>query len=72
MDARTKFRITATLGGLGFVYFVMYPEDAKAITAPVAAVLELSHTPSPWLYMLIAVSIVTWGVVRAWGRQKAT
>jgi hypothetical protein len=71
MKARTNLRIWATLGSVAFVYFVIYPDDVKAITAPVAAVLELSQAPSPWLSMVLAVSIVTWAVVRVWGRRKA-
>lgn len=71
MKARTNLRIWATLGSLAFVYFVIYPDDVKAITAPVAAVLELSQTLSPWLYMVLAVSIVAWTVVRVWGRKEA-
>jgi hypothetical protein len=70
MPSKTSLRILTALGALVFVYFVMYPEDAKAITAPVAAVLELSQSPSPWLYMLVAVGIVTWGIVRVWGWRE--
>jgi hypothetical protein len=33
------------------------------------AAVELSHSLSPWLYMLIAVGIVTWGIVSVWGRK---
>lgn len=71
MNAKDMKRIAAVLGALAFVYFVMYPEDVKAILAPVAAVLELSQTPSPWLYLVIAVGIVVWGGVRVLARKNA-
>ena len=63
-------RILMVFGALIFAYFVLYPEDVKAVTAPIAALLELSQSPSPWLYMVVAVGIVTWGVVRTWGRHE--
>jgi hypothetical protein len=71
MKAKTNPVILTSLGALAFVYFVMFPEDLKAITAPIAVVLELSQSPSPWLYMVIAVGIVTWGIVSVWGRKEA-
>lgn len=71
MTSKNCLRIVATLGVLAYVYFVMYPEDVRAILAPIAAVLELSQSPSPWLYMVIAVGIVAWAIVRAWGRERA-
>jgi hypothetical protein len=69
MNRRSNPVILTSLGALVFVYFVVFPEDLKALTSPVAAVLELSHSLSPWLYMVIAVGIVTWGIVRVWGRK---
>jgi hypothetical protein len=70
MNSKTNRRILAVLGALVFIYFVMYPEDVKALTAPVAALLDLSQSPAPWFYMVVAVGIVTWGVVRVWGRGE--
>ncbi len=71
-------RILIVFGAVVFVYFVIYPEDVRAIFAPIASVmpllasvLGLSQTVSPWLYMVIAVGIATWGIVRVWGRQEA-
>jgi hypothetical protein len=69
MHAKTTPRILTALGALAFVYFVLYPEDVKAVLAPIASVIELSQTVSPWLYLVIAVGIVAWAVVRVWGRR---
>ena len=70
MNAKANPGVLTALGALVFAYFVIYPEDVKAITTPIASVVELSQTVSPWLYMVIAVSIVTWGIVRVWGRRE--
>ena len=51
-----------------FAYFVVYPEDAAAITAPITAFLTLTNSISPWLYGVVAVGIVAWAVVTTWGR----
>ena len=64
-------RILIAFAALVFVYFVMYPEDMEAVIAPIATIFKLSHSPSPWLYMVVAVGIVIWGVVRVWGRREA-
>jgi hypothetical protein len=50
-----------------FAYFIAYPEDASTVTAPVAIVLRLSEAVSRWLYLVIAVSVIAWAVVRTWG-----
>ena len=77
MNAKISLRILAVLGATAFVYFVMYPEDVTTVTAPITAVIapmtsviELSRSVSPWLYMLVAVGIVTWAVVRVWGQRR--
>ena len=56
---------------LVFIYFVVFPDDVKKVAAPIAAVLELSHVVSPWLYMVAAVGLVAWVIVRIWGRKSA-
>ena len=56
---------------LVFIYFVVFPDDVKKVTAPIAAVLELSQVVSPWLYMVAAVGLVAWVIVRIWGRKSA-
>ncbi len=63
-------RILFVPGALVFVYFVMYPEDLSSVIAPIASILQLSQSVSPWLYMVIGVGIITWGIVRVWGGQK--
>ena len=67
---RINPRIPIALGALAFVYFVIYPEDAKAVVAPITSVVELSQTVSPWLYMVVAVGIVTWGMLRSVGTAE--
>ncbi len=69
---RINPRILFVLGALVFAYFVMYPEDVSAVIAPIASVMQLSQTVSPWLYMVIGVGIVTWGIVRVWGRAETS
>jgi uncharacterized membrane protein (DUF4010 family) len=56
---------------LVFIYFVVFPDDVKKVAAPIAAVLELSQVVSPWLYMVAAVGLVAWVIVRIWGRKSA-
>ena len=40
-------------------YFVSYPEDAQAVTTPVATFLGLTTAVSPWLYGVVAVGIIS-------------
>jgi hypothetical protein len=44
MSLRMKPSVLVALGVLVFVYFIMFPDDMKAVLAPVAAVLELSQS----------------------------
>jgi hypothetical protein len=57
---------------LAFTYFVVFPDDVKTVTAPIAVVLELSQVVSPWLYMVAAVGLVAWVIVKVWGRKPTT
>jgi hypothetical protein len=57
---------------LVFIYFVVFPDDVEKVAAPIAAVLELSQVVSPWLYMVAAVGLVAWVIVKIWGRKPAT
>jgi hypothetical protein len=77
MIARSYSHVLTTFGTVVLVYFVIYPDDVKAVLAPLrsslefsASLLGLSHAVSPWLYLVIAVTIVTWGGVRVWGRTE--
>ncbi len=72
MYLNTKPSVLAALGVLAFVYFIVFPEDMKAILAPLAAVLELSQSLSPWLYMVIAVGIAAWAIVKTWGQKEVS
>jgi hypothetical protein len=56
---------------LVFAYFVVFPNDVQTVTAPIAAVLELSQVVSPWLYMVAAVGLVAWVIVKIWGWKPA-
>ena len=71
-----------TVGVVVLAYFLVFPEDVKAVVAPVAAmvegiaaplasVLQLSTSVSPWLYGVIAAGIVAWTIVRVWGGRAA-
>jgi len=71
-----------TVGLVVLAYFLVYPEDVTAVVAPVAtmvkgiaaplaSVLQLSTSVSPWLYGVIAVGIVAWTIVRVWGGRTA-
>jgi len=64
--------VVLMLLALVFTYFVVFPDDVKTVTAPIAAVLELSQVVSPWLYMVAAVGSVAWVIVKIWGRKPAT
>lgn len=79
MTAETKtaclWRI-AILGGAAFAYFVVFPEDVHAVTAPlgnllefVGRILELTGSISPWLYGVVAVGLVCWTAVCLWGKK---
>ena len=48
-------------------YFVSYPEDAQAITMPVATFLSLTAAVSPALYGVVAVGILAVAIVKTWG-----
>jgi hypothetical protein len=48
-------------------YFVSYPEDAQAITTPIATFLGLTTAVSPWLYGVLAVGIIATAIVKTWG-----
>jgi hypothetical protein len=60
------------LMALAFTYFVVFPDDVKTATAPIAAVLELSQVVSPWFYMVAAVGSVAWVIGKVWGRKPET
>ena len=64
--------VVLMLIALVFTYFVVFPDDVKTVIAPIAAVLELSQVVSPWLYMVAAVGLVAWVIVKIWGRKPAT
>jgi hypothetical protein len=64
--------VLLVLIALAFTYFVVFPDDVKTVTAPIAAVLELSQVVSPWLYMVASVGIVAWVIVKIWGTKPTT
>jgi hypothetical protein len=53
-------------------YFVSYPEDAQAITTPIATFLSLTTAVSPWLYGVAAVGIIATAIVKTWGGRAGT
>ena len=52
-------------------YFVCFPEDAKAIAAPIATLPELTRTIAPGVYLVLAVGLLAWAIIRVWGRVCA-
>jgi hypothetical protein len=66
----TKRRIPALALAL-LAYLVSFPEDAEAITLPVATVLNLTSEISPWFYGLAAVGIVAAAAAKI-GRRAGT
>jgi len=67
-----KKRCIAVLILALLAYFVAYPEDAQAITAPMATFLGLTTAISPWLYGVAAVGIFAIAVVKTWGSRERT
>ena len=62
-----------TLGVCAFIYFVFFPEDIIALTAPFANlenVLTLSQAVSPWLYLLASAGILSWTITAVWGKRR--
>jgi hypothetical protein len=66
------------VGMVVLAYFVVFPDDAVALLAPIASLAEAVAAPlatlldltchvSPWLYGLAAVAMIAWAVVRVWG-----
>lgn len=55
-----------------FAYFVAFPEDAKAVTTPISTVLELTQAISLGFYLVVAVGIVAWVIVKVWGQKPTT
>jgi hypothetical protein len=51
-------------------YFVAYPGDAKAVAEPVATFLELTNAVSPWFYIVIAVAILAFAIIKTWGPRR--
>ena len=61
---------------LVFVYFVVFPADLQTLIEPLSvvvtfvnAILVLSNSVSPWLYMLLAVVILSRTVTGIWGSR---
>ena len=62
------------LPALVVVYFVAFPADLEALIGPlsttvtfIGAILVLSGAVSPWLYMLLAVVVLSKTATRIWG-----
>jgi hypothetical protein len=53
-------------------YFVVYPEDAQALTAPWRTFLSLTTAISPWLYGVVAVGIMAHAIVKVGGGRKGS
>jgi hypothetical protein len=62
--------LACALIALAVIYFVVYPEDLTALTAPVEQILSLSYAISPWLYLLLGICILARTITSIWGRQQ--
>jgi len=71
---RNKFYSAAGLLVLIFVcvfaYFVIFPTDLLAVTAPIATLLKLTKAVSPWLYGVIAALILSSTITKVWGTKQ--
>ena len=52
-------------------YFIAYPEDAQAVTVPIATFLSLTTAISPWFYGVVAVGIFSIAMMKTWGGRVA-
>ncbi len=57
------------LAGVILAYFVLMPADLPALIAPAREVLSLTQSISPWLYMVVATGLISWALVRCFGRS---
>ena len=64
------------LPALVVVYFVVFPTDLQTLIEPlsvavtfIGAILTLSESVSPWLYMLLAVVVLSQTATRIWGHR---
>ena len=55
--------------GLVLAYFVGYPQDLAAVLQVAGQFLGLSSAISPWLYVLVAVTIICWTALRIAGEK---
>ena len=69
-------RPTVVFAALVFVYFVAFPADLQTLFEPLSAVvtfvssiLVLSEAVSPWLYVLLAVVVLSRTATRIWVRR---
>lgn len=67
-----KQRCISILALAAMAYFVAYPEDAQAITTPIASFLNLTTAVSPWLYAVVAVGIIARTIAKTQGDRVKT
>ncbi len=61
-------RVFGLLLVLLFVYLIVFPDDIPALIAPLERVFGLTGAVAFGAYMVIAVAIFSWAIVRAWRR----
>ena len=59
------------LACIAFAYFVLYPQDLSVLLNPAERVISMSNTASPWLYAVIGVAMISWTVIRVWGKYPS-
>ena len=52
------------VAAVALVYFIVFPDDVRAIVLPLETLLAVSYSISPWLYGLAAVALVCWTLRR--------
>lgn len=67
-----KTRCITILALTVFAYFVLFPEDAQAVTTPISTILNLTNAVSPWFYGVVAVGIVSVAIFKTWGGRAGT
>jgi len=69
-DFRCFTRPAAMTAVCVFIYFVVFPDDVRHVTAPIVNFLDVSNSVSPWLYAVCAVAIISSAVTKALGVRR--
>jgi hypothetical protein len=56
------------IGILAGTYFIVFSQDFKVLLEPLLPLAALTQSVSPWLYLVVGVSIFSCAMIRTWGR----